>query len=203
METLIAGLKAPLKWLLGVATRSLHPLRRRAAERRLETGVPYRSVMFICLGNVCRSPYAEVSFRAIIARSNRGGPAVDSAGFIGPDRGSPETAVAVATARELDLTPHVSKLMTQALTTANDLIVVMEPRQERALRRRFATRGSTLLVLGDLDPQPPTRRRILDPWGGDPERFRGTFDRIDRCLEELARIVAVTDSPATVEVRAP
>jgi hypothetical protein len=44
------------------------------------------------------------------------------------------------------------------------------------------------ILLGDLDPERPGRREIQDPWGHPPAVFESSFDRIDRCLIELARL---------------
>jgi len=141
-------------------------------------------VLFMCLGNVCRSPYAEASFRRMAA-----GVSVDSAGFIGPGRSSPERAQEAARQRGLDLSPHVSKVVTGDVARPHDLIVVMEPRQRGALRRQV---GATAPVvnLGDLDPEPAEVRAIPDPWGKELEVFHSSFARIDRCLAELAKFVA-------------
>jgi len=111
---------------------------------------------------------------------------VDSAGFIGPGRSSPERAQEAARQRRLDLSLHVSKVVTGEIARPHDLIVVMEPRQRGALRRHV---GATAPVvnLGDLDPEPAEMRAILDPWGKDLEVFQSSFARIDRCLAELAK----------------
>jgi hypothetical protein len=50
-------------------------------------------------------------------------------------------------------------------------------------------------VLGDLDPLPIATRTITDPWGRTADVFDLVFDRIDRCVDELVRVVA--DAPRT------
>ena len=109
---------------------------------------------------------------------------VDSAGFIGPDRECPRQAQDVARERHLDLAECRSKIVTRELASASDLVVVMEPGQVGDLRQTTGRAGG-VVVLGDLDPLPVDRRDIPDPWGKDLEAFRNSFDRIDRCLEEL------------------
>jgi hypothetical protein len=44
-------------------------------------------------------------------------------------------------------------------------------------------------VLGDLDPLPIATRTITDPWGRTADVFDLVFDRIDRCVDELVRLV--------------
>src|SRR2546425_10349935 len=71
--------------------RILHPFVRRTAIARLaQRGLP-ASVLFVCHGNICRSPFAAAVLRRVIH-----GVRVDSAGFLGPGRPSPPEAVAPA-----------------------------------------------------------------------------------------------------------
>src|SRR5438046_1252880 len=78
--------------------------------------------------------------------------AVSSAGFVGGGRPSPPAAVAEAAGREVDLRAHVSRLVLAPLLGPATLVVVMEPRQRRALLARFGVAPGRVLVLGDLDP---------------------------------------------------
>lgn len=185
---MVRWLRSVAKRLLHALTRRLHPRYRQAAQRALADRAAPQSILFLCLGNVCRSPYARAAFLRMSPGSR-----VDSAGFIGPDRAAAPGAQAVAQERGLDLSTHVSKVVTPELARRFDLIVVMEPRQRVALKRKV---GSTSLViaLGDLDPSNPGRRVIRDPWGEDIGVFRTSFDRIDRCLAELLPFV---EAPAS------
>jgi protein-tyrosine-phosphatase len=95
----------------------------------------------------------------------------------------------VALERGVNLDGHCSKVVGTELACDFDLIVVMEPRQERALRRQVPG-CPPVLVLGDLDPLTSDARTIPDPWGKDLDEFRASFDRIDRCLVELRPFLA-------------
>jgi len=44
-------------------------------------------------------------------------------------------------------------------------------------------------VLGDLDPQPVRTRAIVDPFGHGEEMFEEVYARVDRCVEEAARLI--------------
>jgi protein-tyrosine phosphatase len=186
---------APLRWRLRHALDvALHPLRRRWAAARLRTlGLP-RSVTFICHGNICRSPYAAAAFWQRLSPSLQALIRVDSAGFVGPGRAAPSSARAVAAVRGVDLAAHRSKLVAAALGGAGELVVVMEPRQARALRHLCRRNGGTLVVLGDFDPDPITTRAIADPIGQPETAFQESYARIDRCLDGLVRAM-VSESP--------
>lgn len=144
------------------------------------------SVLFICLGNICRSPYAGARMRALAPD----GIAVDSAGFIGPGRAPPPEALEIARGRDLALEAHRSQLVTSSSIRRAGAIFVFDKYNVRALRRhRFDLRGR-LCLLGDFDPEWTGKRSIGDPWGKPPEVFEHTFERIDRCLLEVARILS-------------
>jgi protein-tyrosine phosphatase len=171
-----------------VSERLRHGQRYRSAVERI-TRLQPRSVLMICLGNICRSPYAAFA----LAKSLEGQDIeIDSGGFIGPGRPSPEWAQAAATALGIDLRPHRSKILTLELLGANDLIVVMEPAQRRTLIDRYGVSPSRILVLGDLDPDAIVTRTIVDPYGGSLEVFAECYRRIDRCINTLTTIIAAT-----------
>ena len=182
--TLIATIR---RWILNVPDRLTHATRRAAAIKRLEGNSP-RSVLFLCHGNVCRSPFAAAVFGRAIESTNAR-ISITSAGFIGPNRPSPPEALASASRFRIDLAAHRSALITPGSIGSADLIVVMSARQARAVKRTYRVRQPPL-VLGDLDPGPIETRTIVDPWGGPPELFDASYARIERCVRELTRLIA-------------
>lgn len=187
----VAGERLPrriLRYIRYAPDRLLHRLRRRRARARLRhTGV-VGPVVFICHGNICRSPYAAAGFLRIL-----GGPeyarVVDSAGFIGFDRPSPPEAIAVAKRHSLDLNGHRSKLLTASTVHDAGLLIVMAPDQRRALVTCFGQPRAPILLLGDFDPDRIERRAIRDPVAQSEAVFEVVYTRIDRCLASLAEAV--------------
>jgi protein-tyrosine phosphatase len=171
-----------------VPASRLHARRRRAAQVALERIEP-RSILFVCHGNICRSPFAAAAFLRSCASEIASGIRVRSAGFIGPERSSPSSALTAAAKFGVDLSRHRSALITSENLGAADLIVVMSEEQARGIRARVA-HSTFVLVLGDLDPSTVNDRTILDPWGQPDEAFDESYDRIDRCVRELARIIS-------------
>ena len=158
----------------------LHPRRGRAAAagfRRLDPD----SVLILCLGNVCRSPYAEWVVRS------RAGDLLqsDSAGFIGPGRSPPLPALSVARARGIDHSTHVSKVVSVEMVKAADAVIVFDRGNARRLRRLMGGRPRHMFYLGDFDPHWDGRRAILDPWGKPDGVFDQTFARIERCIDSM------------------
>jgi protein-tyrosine phosphatase len=147
--------------------------------------VQVRSVLFVCHGNICRSPYAAAAFSNALPRETYGQLSIGSAGFLGQNRPSPAEAIRVAAHRQLDLSNHKSVLLNRDLVAGADVIVVMEPRQRVALHTYYGTDPRQVFVLGDFDPKPITTRTIQDPIGQPEAGFIESYDRVDRCLSNF------------------
>jgi len=165
--------------------RLLHARRRREARTRLAAR-RRDSVLVICHGNICRSPFAA----ALLARelAPYGIPVV-SAGFIGAGRPAPPEALAAAAAHDVDLSCHRSQPVLPGLVQGAGLIVVMDQTQRRAICSRFGRHPQDVVLLGDLDPAPIERRAIPDPVTRPLAEFETCYARIARCVQELVRVL--------------
>lgn len=161
---------------------SLHQRRRESALAALQELRP-RSVLFLCLGNVCRSPYAE----RVLASLGPNGVSVDSAGFIKPGRPPADMAMEVASARGVEHSDHRSRTLSAADLEVFQAVFFFDRHNETRLLRTAGVRRERVFWLGDLEPEYGGRRAILDPWGKSREEFERVFDRIDRCVQELDR----------------
>lgn len=176
---------------LGLAwDRWLHPLRRWWATRKIRSLPALRSVLFVCHGNLCRSPYAARAFLERLPADLASRIEVRSMGFVGRDREPPRTVVAVAAGRGVALGNHVSRLIDAASVREADLVVVMEPAQRRAIMRRFGMYA--VLVLADLDPEPIRVREVPDPLDRPVPVVEAVFAQVDRCVGRLADLISET-----------
>jgi len=141
-------------------------------------------VLFVCAGNICRSPYAER-----VWKSFEGAVAVDSAGFIGPDRAPPGEALRAAAARRVDHADHRSKLLTRDMVRSADAIFAFDSSNVALLRREHPGEGGKVFWLGDFDPVWTGTRAISDPWGRGAREFRSTFARIERCVAAASSVI--------------
>ena len=173
--------------------RALHAHRRSAAAGRLRRLGPPESILLLCHGNICRSPYAEATLRRRLADLGLAGIAVTSAGFIEPGRPSPPVAQAVGLERGYDLSTHLSRLVTGHAVRGNVVILVMDSLQRERAFELGAPEGR-LFLLGDFDPSPIDRRAIPDPIDRPADVFRRVYDRIDRCVGEVALTIAASRS---------
>lgn len=154
----------------------LHPGRHTRARETLSALQP-QSLVVLCLGNVCRSPYAGRLLAERLPQFD-----VASAGFIGPGRQPPETALAVAAARGLDHADHRSQVLTPDLLGSAEGIFVFDRFNIARVRQFGGAEMRRVFWLGDFDPMWTGKRAIIDPWGKPPEEFERTFERIERCV---------------------
>jgi len=177
----------PIRKFRRLRTQLLHPLRHTRALADLRSVTELERVLFVCLGNICRSPYAEAVFNQMVDLETDSKLRAYSAGFVGPGRATPEEGQAVAISRGIDLSSHRSQLITDQLVSEVDLVIVMQPDQQRAVRQRFNCNGKNVVVLGDLDLENVDRREIKDPFDQSEAVFEASFDRIERCVRVLLK----------------
>lgn len=176
--------------------RPLYRIRNRRALSRLARMTPAR-VLFVCTGNICRSPYAERVWENLTG----GAVAADSAGFIGPGRPPPPKALAAATARRIDHAHHRSKLVTPEIVRFADVVFVFDGANFARLGREHGREVGAVFWLGDFDPVWAGERAIRDPWGRDVVEFRKTFSRIERCIASALGALGVPSrlGPSTAQ----
>ena len=166
--------------------RRLHPWRRARALARLRERSGPVSILVVCLGNICRSPFAA----AVLDRAGDPVVAAGSAGFIGPGRPVPPVGLEAARRFDIDLAAHRSRLLTPALLERADLVVVMEPAHAARLRHDYGWPDRDIVVLGDLDPGLVQGRRIVDPIDRSLTKYLEVYTRIQRCSAELVQALA-------------
>ncbi|QOJ14641.1 MAG: hypothetical protein HRU75_08310 [Planctomycetia bacterium] len=149
--------------------------RRRESLRAARVLKSARSVLFVCKGNICRSPFAEVQLRALQPTIT-----VASAGYY-PRSGRPSPAHAVTAAAEhgLDLSAHRSQRLTRELVDQYHAVCVFDHENLMTVRSEFPDAAGKIVLLGALDGG---GLFISDPWGGELPRFRACYDRIRAAL---------------------
>ena len=182
-----------LTQLRGVPRRVFHRLYRQRALKALRSRPRVTSLLVICRGNSCRSPFAAALLDRALSRHRV---RVDSAGFTPPGRQPPPEAIAAAARHGVDLSVHRSQRVTAESVRAADLIVVMDLTQRHEICVRFGRTERDVLVLGDIDPQPIETRRIRDPVRQPLAVFEQTYARIERCVRELARATTAAGGDA-------
>jgi protein-tyrosine phosphatase len=148
-------------------------------------------VLFVCLGNICRSPLAEGVFRDIVEREELADRFhIDSAGTSDYHIGDPPDGRTVAEARsrglELD---HAARQMKDADLDRFDYIIAMDAsnlgRIERLARR--APRSAELHLLRAFDPDAGDDLEVPDPYFGGADSFADVHDMVERACAGLLR----------------
>lgn len=137
-------------------------------------------LVFVCHGNICRSPYAEV-----VARKKHGVAAVSFGIEAKTGVGANESAILNAAIRQIDMTAHRATSRSDFVARDNDLLVAMEPRQGIVLRNmaKQSTAKMQVTLLGLWVAQP--RPYIADPYGLGDAYFQNCFAYIDASVERL------------------
>ncbi len=147
-------------------------------------------ILFVCLGNICRSPTAEGVFRTIAARE-AGATArqlvVDSAGTADYHIGAPPDprTIAAAARRGYDLSALRARQVDSADFRQFHLILAMDRANLRTLQRLAPARHQARVGLF-LDYAPGLERReVPDPYYGGPEDFERVIDLVETASRGL------------------
>ncbi|MBM4185352.1 MAG: low molecular weight protein arginine phosphatase [Gemmatimonadetes bacterium] len=155
-------------------------------DERAAGGHPFR-ILFVCTGNTCRSPMAEVIARRRAEVLGWGHVEFRSAG-VGAFEGSEasEGAVRTAAAHGLDLTRHTATPLLKDDATRADLILAMSPSHlMRLVELGAGERAALLTSYAGGHPDDPREVAIPDPIGGPDEEYEQTFQLLERLIDRV------------------
>lgn len=141
------------------------------------------NILFVCTGNICRSPMAAYLF------AKRAGPDFHwqpSSAGLGAIDGLPASQAAVSVMRDqgVDLEPHLSRALTRDLVERAAIIVAMTAAQAAEVRRRYPSARDRVHLLGSFSAARPGLD-IQDPVGCTRETYRRTLEDISGCMDNL------------------
>ncbi len=143
-------------------------------------------VLFVCMGNICRSPVAQGVFEAAVRREGLEGEVeVDSAGTGDWHAGQPpdERALESARSRGVDISRLRARQVTPEDCRTFDYVLTMDEENYRAVS---ALCGGNAVVRPFLDfVTGSPEREVPDPYFGGPDGFERVLDLVEEASEGL------------------
>ncbi len=149
---------------------------------------PLFQILFVCSGNICRSPMAEGYFRAFIPRRLKNKIRIVSAGTLGIfGRPASLETIEVMHERSIDIIAHRSQGVTKKLVENSNIIFALAYDHFEILTNYFPDRKKDIYLLQSFKRNKPSRKdSITDPIGLDFETYLRCRDTIE---EEIKRIM--------------
>jgi L-threonylcarbamoyladenylate synthase len=147
------------------------------------------TITFVCSGNICRSPMAEVILKALIRRTRyRDLIRVNSAGTLGIEYGAAhQLAILAASEEGLDLSGHRPKGVNKKIMDEAEIVICMAVNHFDYLRKEFPDQRSKVILLKSWKREISLANpSVADPIGQSESVFRQTYREI---TIELKRIL--------------
>jgi glycine hydroxymethyltransferase len=160
-----------------------------------------KTILFVCTGNVCRSPMAEGLFRH--AMRGNGEYRVYSAG-VGAIDGQPPSAHAVRALRELqiDITKQRSRMLTGELVQQADYIFGMTHGHVDAITLLYPQAADKTFVLREFDDTLDTyEKAIADPIGGSYEVYLNVRDQIEQGIASMLKFLEQSEAASAAAMK--
>ncbi len=153
-------------------------------------------VLFVCLGNICRSPMAEALFRHQVKKDGRAAEfVVDSAGTADWEVGSPPDSRMRSTAARHGVPLDGQARQFQVADFERfDVIVAMdrENRSHLAWMARSASDRDKIHLMREFDPQTEGELDVPDPYYGGESAFEAVFQILARSTRHLLDTLTTT-----------
>ncbi|MGR5070320.1 arsenate reductase/protein-tyrosine-phosphatase family protein [Vibrio alfacsensis] len=155
--------------------------------RMLLLSNPRRRVVFICYGNIIRSPFAERYFSNLLISDERTLP-IDSFGFHQKERRtSPNIAKIAAQQMQCDLNHHTSKCLSQLDLNETDIVIYFDEKNRHAINTSYRIHHA-YCAADFLDSRYPDLSEIEDPYESDVETIAECYKKITNALNNFIEI---------------
>jgi protein-tyrosine phosphatase len=140
-------------------------------------------VVFVCWGNICRSPMAERVAERMAEQEGLSGVEFTSAATSTEELGEPIDRRAAGVLREHGYRTdgHRARRITRAEIEGADLVIAMEDIHLRKMLA-IAPGATNLSLLSEYDPTAEPGSGIPDPWYGTAAGFYGTLDAVEAAI---------------------
>lgn len=142
------------------------------------------NILFVCTGNINRSPMAEALMRKFLSREGRKDIQVQSAGthaFIGSP--SPPEAIKVAEMAGVDLGRHRSRPLSRDLVDWANRIVIMGPEHRDFIEMNFPDALGKVAEMAAFRPGGKPGDTMKDPQGQSAFFYRQYFGELTQAVQ--------------------
>lgn len=152
---------------------------------------PLSNILFLCIGNICRSPFAHGLFEKLTADQGLEGFKAQSAGLMAlPGNTATSMAQQVAAEYGVDLAGHRAQAVSRELVDGSDLILVMEKSHEDMLLADFPEANGRVRLMRYFARFGSRDRGIADPYGLNYEAYRFCYLDIEDAVTGLIEFLA-------------
>ncbi len=152
-----------------------------------------RSFLFVCFGNIMRSPMCEALMKRRLADLLTVEVAVTSAG-LNATPGTPAHPWSVGAAREfgIDLSQHRSRLLRAEMVDDADVILAMDYQNQVELLSRYPAAAEKVFMLSAYAGDGYRSAEIRDPFYGNEEETKRCYRVLANCVNNLAAELAAS-----------
>lgn len=148
-------------------------------------------IIFVCLGNICRSPLAQGVFEKKVREQGWESQIfIDSAGTSGwhkgekPDRGS----ISAAAKNGIDITGQKSRPLSIHDEKSFHYFIAMDESNRQSILREFGVPEEKVFKMREFDPQQPGGD-VPDPYGQGQNSFDSVYEMLERSVENFAQFL--------------
>lgn len=139
----------------------------------------FKSVLVLCIGNICRSPVAEGLLKKM-SNQHQLGLRISSAGVHAMvDEPAQPHSISVAGEHGVDITSHLARQLTADIINQHELVLVTDDTVRKIAMQQFPFATGKIKKMGDF-----RKKEIEDPYLKSKEHFDAMYVDINSCLQD-------------------